>query len=366
MAEREDGTAALRRRRRRPDEPHRVDLARRVGSRLPGRDVRRAGRGVHRADPRVARRSVDVLLIETIFDTLNAKAAIHAISELADEARHGRADHDLGHDHRPIGPRCSPGRRRPRSGTPFATPSRSRSASTARSARSEMRAHIADVGRYADTLVCAYPNAGLPNEFGYYDETPEFMAGLLGEFADAGLVNIVGGCCGTTPEHIRAIADAVAGKPPRRVPEPDRGCTSPVSSRSRSRDDIPFVNVGERTNVTGSAKFPQADHGRRLQRRPRRRPRPGRERRPDHRRQHGRGTARLRGGDGDVPQPDRRRARHLARADHDRLVEVLGDRGRPEVRPGQGGRQLDLDEGGRGGVHPPGPDRARATARRWS
>src|SRR4029077_8021543 len=83
----------------------------------------------------------------------------------------------------------------------------------------EMRAHIAELGRLADTFVCAYPNAGLPNEFGYYDESPEYMAELLGEFADAGLVNVVGGCCGTTPEHIAAIAQAVAGKKPRPIPE---------------------------------------------------------------------------------------------------------------------------------------------------
>src|SRR5262249_56404288 len=83
----------------------------------------------------------------------------------------------------------------------------------------EMRAHIAEIARIADTFVCAYPNAGLPNEFGRYDESPQFTAGLLGEFADAGLVNVVGGCCGTTPEHIDAIVRAVKGKPPRQVPQ---------------------------------------------------------------------------------------------------------------------------------------------------
>src|SRR5437762_9315102 len=83
----------------------------------------------------------------------------------------------------------------------------------------EMRAHIDELSRIAGTLVCAYPNAGLPNEFGLYDESPEFMAGLLGEFASAGLVNIVGGCCGTPPAHIRAIAEAVRGKAPRPIPE---------------------------------------------------------------------------------------------------------------------------------------------------
>src|SRR6185436_6075064 len=83
----------------------------------------------------------------------------------------------------------------------------------------EMRAHIQEISKVADTFVCAYPNAGLPNEFGLYDESPEATAAMLAEFAGAGLVNLVGGCCGTTPAHIRAIAAAVAGKAPRRVPE---------------------------------------------------------------------------------------------------------------------------------------------------
>jgi 5-methyltetrahydrofolate--homocysteine methyltransferase len=82
----------------------------------------------------------------------------------------------------------------------------------------EMRAHIDEIARIADALVCAYPNAGLPNEFGEYDESPEAMAGMLGEFARAGLVNVVGGCCGTTPEHIHAIAAAVEGVAPRVTP----------------------------------------------------------------------------------------------------------------------------------------------------
>ena len=120
-----------------------------------------------------------------------------------------------------------------------------------------MRAHIAEIARVADTLVCAYPNAGLPNEFGDYDESPEDMAELLGEFADAGLVNIVGGCCGTTPEHIRAIAAGGRRQGAAHNPrDRRRSCGCPGSSRSTlTPDTIPFVNVGERTNVTGSAKF---------------------------------------------------------------------------------------------------------------
>ncbi|HET7850117.1 MAG TPA: methionine synthase [Pseudolabrys sp.] len=196
----------------------------------------------------------DLLLIETIFDTLNAKAAIYAIAEVCDER---------GLDV----PVMISGTITDRSGrllagqTPEAFWNSVRHASPisiglncALGAR-EMRAHIAEIGRVADTLVCAYPNAGLPNEFGYYDESPEFMAELLGEFAASGLVNIVGGCCGTTPEHIAAIAKAVEGKAPRQIPAPPRHLRLSGMEAFTLTPEIPFVNVGERTNVTGSAKF---------------------------------------------------------------------------------------------------------------
>ncbi|MGH9134050.1 MAG: homocysteine S-methyltransferase family protein, partial [Ilumatobacteraceae bacterium] len=196
--------------------------------------------------------SVDVLLIETIFDTLNAKAAIHAITELTQQRG-------------TVVPLMISGTITDRSGrlltgqTPAAFWHSVRHASpfsigfNCALGADEMRSHVADVARFADTLVCAYPNAGLPNEFGHYDETPDSMAVHLGEFADAGLVNITGGCCGTTPEHIRAIADAVAGKRPRRIPEPDRRLHLSGLEAFALSSDIPFVNVGERTNVTGSA-----------------------------------------------------------------------------------------------------------------
>ena len=196
----------------------------------------------------------DLLLIETIFDTLNAKAAIYAIAE-ACEAR--------GIDV----PVMISGTITDRSGrllsgqTPAAFWNSVRHAdpvtiglNCALGAR-EMRAHIAEIGRLADTLVCAYPNAGLPNEFGYYDESPEYMGELLGEFAAAGLVNVVGGCCGTTPEHIHAIARAVAGKPPRAVAQVPRQLRLAGLEAFALTPEIPFVNIGERTNVTGSAKF---------------------------------------------------------------------------------------------------------------
>jgi 5-methyltetrahydrofolate--homocysteine methyltransferase len=196
----------------------------------------------------------DLLLIETIFDTLNAKAAIFAIAEICEER---------GVDV----PVMISGTITDRSGrllsgqTPGAFWNSVKHANPvtigfncALGAR-EMRAHIDELGRLADTFVCAYPNAGLPNEFGYYDESPEYMAELLGEFAEAGLVNIVGGCCGTTPDHISAIAKAIAGKKPRAIPEVPRPLRLSGLDSFALTPEIPFVNVGERTNVTGSAKF---------------------------------------------------------------------------------------------------------------
>jgi 5-methyltetrahydrofolate--homocysteine methyltransferase len=196
----------------------------------------------------------DLLLIETIFDTLNAKAAIFAVAEVC-ETR--------GLDV----PIMISGTITDRSGrllsgqTPGAFWTSVRHAdpisvglNCALGAK-EMRAHVAELARIADTFVCAYPNAGLPNEFGYYDESPEYMAELLGEFADSGLVNVVGGCCGTTPEHIAAIAKAVEGKAPRAIPEIPRQLRLSGLEAFALTPEIPFVNVGERTNVTGSAKF---------------------------------------------------------------------------------------------------------------
>src|SRR5882757_7152426 len=197
---------------------------------------------------------VDLLLIETIFDTLNAKAAIYAIEEITQE-RGIRV------------PVMISGTITDRSGrllsgqTPAAFWNSVRHAApisiglNCALGAKEMRAHIAEISRLADTLVCAYPNAGLPNEFGRYDESPEFMAELLGEFASAGLVNVVGGCCGTTPEHIHAIAQAVAGIAPRVIVDvPPLLRLSGLESFALT-PEIPFVNVGERTNVTGSARF---------------------------------------------------------------------------------------------------------------
>jgi 5-methyltetrahydrofolate--homocysteine methyltransferase len=160
----------------------------------------------------------DIMLVETIFDTLNAKAALVAIEEVFEE-KGVRLPIMISGTITDLSGRTLSGQT-PEAfwyslmhARPFSV-----GLNCALGAK-EMRAHIAALAKVADTLVCAYPNAGLPNEFGLYDESPEAMAAMIGEFATAGLVNIVGGCCGSTPDHIRAIAAAVKGVPPRTVPK---------------------------------------------------------------------------------------------------------------------------------------------------
>ncbi|WP_374969067.1 methionine synthase [Terrabacter sp. BE26] len=196
----------------------------------------------------------DLIFIETIFDTLNAKAAIFAVETLFEEQ----------------------GRRWPVvvSGTITDASGRTLSGQVTEAfwnsvrhvsplavglncalGAKEMRPYIAEVARLADCFVSCYPNAGLPNAFGEYDEAPEETAAIVGEFAQAGLVNLVGGCCGTTPDHIAAIARAADGKPPRAF-----GPIAPAMRLSGLEpftitDESLFVNVGERTNITGSARF---------------------------------------------------------------------------------------------------------------
>ncbi|MDQ1846733.1 methionine synthase [Gemmobacter fulvus] len=196
----------------------------------------------------------DLILIETIFDTLNAKAAIFSCEEVF--AANGLRL-----------PVMISGTITDRSGrtlsgqTPTAFWHSVRHAAPATIGlncalgAAEMRAHLAELSGAAETLICAYPNAGLPNEFGQYDESPEFMAAQIAEFARDGLVNIVGGCCGSTPDHIRAIAEAVAKYPPRALPTHTPLMRLSGLEPFTLTKDIPFVNVGERTNVTGSAKF---------------------------------------------------------------------------------------------------------------
>ncbi|MCA0423921.1 MAG: methionine synthase [Proteobacteria bacterium] len=196
----------------------------------------------------------ELILIETIFDTLNAKAAVFAAEE-AFEATGIRLPVMISGTITDLSGRTLSGQ------TPTAFWYSLRHAmpatfglNCALGAR-EMRGHISELSKVADTLVCAYPNAGLPNEFGLYDESPEAMAAQVAEFARSGLVNVVGGCCGSTPAHIHAISEAVKGIPPRLVPKVEPQLRLSGLEPFTLTPDIPFVNVGERTNVTGSAKF---------------------------------------------------------------------------------------------------------------
>jgi 5-methyltetrahydrofolate--homocysteine methyltransferase len=196
----------------------------------------------------------DIILIETIFDTLNAKAAIFACNEIFIE-KGVRLPVMISGTITDLSGRTLSGQ------TPTAFWHSVRHASpftiglNCALGANAMRAHLAEISGVADTFTCAYPNAGLPNEFGRYDESPEFMAAQIEDFAREGLVNVVGGCCGSTPDHIRAIAEAVKKYPPRAIPEIERKMRLSGLEPFTLTDEIPFVNVGERTNVTGSAKF---------------------------------------------------------------------------------------------------------------
>ncbi|MER5171398.1 methionine synthase [Thioclava kandeliae] len=197
---------------------------------------------------------VDILLIETIFDTLNAKAAIFACEEVFVE-RGIEMPVMISGTITDLSGRTLSGQ------TPTAFWNSVRHASpltiglNCALGAEAMRAHISELSGVANTLICAYPNAGLPNEMGEYDETPEHMAEQVASFARDGLVNIVGGCCGSTFDHIRAIAQAVKDIAPREIPEPAVLMRLSGLEPFTLTSDIPFVNVGERTNVTGSAKF---------------------------------------------------------------------------------------------------------------
>jgi 5-methyltetrahydrofolate--homocysteine methyltransferase len=196
----------------------------------------------------------DLILIETVFDTLNAKAAAFAaqeafkqsgtelpimisgtITDASGRTLSGQTPeafwNSLAHV-KPIsvGLNCALG-------------------------AEELRPHIAEISACANTFVSAHPNAGLPNEFGEYDQTAEEMAVIVDEFMASGFINIIGGCCGTTPEHIRLIAEAAAKHQPRTIPELAPACRLSGLEPFNIESDALFVNVGERTNVTGSARF---------------------------------------------------------------------------------------------------------------
>jgi 5-methyltetrahydrofolate--homocysteine methyltransferase len=196
----------------------------------------------------------DIILIETIFDTLNAKAAIFATEEIFSE-KGVRLPVMISGTITDLSGRTLSGQ------TPTAFWNSVRHAKpftvglNCALGAAAMRPHLGELSDVAETFVCAYPNAGLPNAFGQYDESPEFMAGQVEAFAREGLVNVVGGCCGSTPEHIKAIAEAVARFPPRALPEKKPFMLLSGLEPFTLTTEIPFVNVGERTNVTGSAKF---------------------------------------------------------------------------------------------------------------
>ncbi len=196
----------------------------------------------------------DLILIETIFDTLNAKAAIFAVQQVFE---------DMGVEL----PIMISGTITDASGRTLSGQTTEAFWNSVRHAKpisvglncalgaKDLRPYLEELSNKAETYTSAHPNAGLPNEFGEYDETPEEMAVVVEEFAAAGFLNIVGGCCGTTPAHIKAIAEAVAKHPPRAIPEIPKACRlSGLEPFTIDRSSL-FVNVGERTNITGSARF---------------------------------------------------------------------------------------------------------------
>jgi len=197
---------------------------------------------------------VDILLVETVFDTLNAKAALYAVAEeLAARA--------LALPIMVSGTITDASGRTLSGQTPEAFWSSVAHADlfsvglNCALGAEQLRPHVAELARVADTLVSAHPNAGLPNAFGDYDEGPQRTAALVREYAESGLVNIVGGCCGTTPAHIAAIVEACRDLPPRQLPARAHACRlAGLEPCTISRESL-FVNVGERTNVTGSARF---------------------------------------------------------------------------------------------------------------
>jgi 5-methyltetrahydrofolate--homocysteine methyltransferase len=200
------------------------------------------------------RGGADLILVETVFDTLNAKAAIFGVEEVFAELGE-RLPVWISGTITDLSGRTLTGQTVEafwyslRHASPFAF-----GLNCALGAK-ELRPYVADLAEIADTLTSAHPNAGLPNAFGGYDETPESMAAYIEEFAREGLVNIVGGCCGTTPAHIHAFAEVTRGIAPRKVPEKPRRLRLSGLEAFTLNPEMNFVNIGERTNITGSARF---------------------------------------------------------------------------------------------------------------
>ncbi len=197
---------------------------------------------------------VDLLMVETVFDTLNCKAALYAIDEEF-ERRAMRVPLWISGTITDLSGRTLTGQ---------TTEAFWNSVAHARPliiglncalGAKDLRPYVRELARVAATHVSVHPNAGLPNAFGGYDDSPEYMGGVLQEFAQSGFLNVVGGCCGTTPTHIRAIAEAVRNLPPRALPAPAPACRLAGLEPLNIGADTMFVNIGERTNVTGSARF---------------------------------------------------------------------------------------------------------------
>src|SRR5690554_4097406 len=204
----------------------------------------------------------DVLLIETIFDTLNAKAAIYAIKQYQKVLQQNGSLPSGGQLEIMISGTITDASGRTLSGQTveafWNSVSHARPLSIGFNCAlgaEQLRPHVAEISGLANIFVSAHPNAGLPNAFGEYDQSASEMAAIVEEFAASGFVKIIGGCCGSTPEHIRAVADAVAKHPPRRLPDVPVKCRLSGLEAFNIGPDNLFVNIGERTNITGSRKF---------------------------------------------------------------------------------------------------------------
>ena len=197
---------------------------------------------------------VDLLIIETVTDTLNCKAALFAIQETLEQRKIEiplivSSDRSGGGGRNLSGQTTEAFWNSVRHANPTAV------GLNCGFGAKQLRPHLEEMSKIADLPVICYPNAGLPNELGLYDQTPDEMASLVGEYAQRGVVNIIGGCCGSTPAHVHAIAEAVAEYPPREIPEVERRWRLSGLEPLNIGPDSLFVNIGERTNVTGSVKF---------------------------------------------------------------------------------------------------------------
>ena len=350
-SEKTPGRATLRCRSDGTDEPHIVDFAGCEQSRVARSLVRPDARRLPDQTRGLIDGGADVLLIETIFDTLNAKAAVAAILDIFDERgaalplmisatitdRSGRTLSGQTLDAFYVSIRHA---------NPFSV-----GLNCALGAE-QMRPYLADLARIAECYVTCYPNAGLPNAFGEYDELPPDTARLLRDFAQSGIRQHPGRLLWhDTGSHARGrgsnrrASAAPAGRLKPDTTNAERFTQFAGLETLTIRPDSNFIMIGERTNVTGSKRFARLITRRPVRRRRRRRPRPGPGRRQHPRHQHGRGDARLRGGHDDVPQRHCNRAGDRAPPVHDRQLEMVRHRSGSEVRAGKADCQLAEPEG---------------------